>query len=288
MQNVGEVKKDSNGKWVPAGWNPTFSFSYQGSEQYDVGPQDFATIYTVTPLWTASTPITGEGQTIVVIEDTNMNAADWTTFRSAFALSSFSGTLAQVHPAPPSGTNNCGNPGTNGDAVGSAADTRRTADAWDRGRPVNRGAIHDQAAGAALSGVEDIPAQLCRWDHVHRFVRGSYNFFQAVLWPGHSSSRPEAIGEHQRDEQSDRRVDSGPGDRCLSLGGSAASPDSRPCWRIRSSVHPPHSCNGDPRSPPPHHSRRGRTATLNGSSDRYGANLSTISSCSARRTCAVS
>jgi NADP-dependent 3-hydroxy acid dehydrogenase YdfG len=57
--------------------------------------------------------------------------------------------------------------------------------------------------------LEDIPAQPCRWDRVHRFVRGSYNLFQAALWPGHSSSRPEAIGEHQRDEQSDRRVQDG-------------------------------------------------------------------------------
>ena len=34
----------------------------------------------------------------------------------------------------------------------------------------------------------------------------------------------------------------------------------------------------------PHPARRGRTAVSNGSSDRYGANLSTTSSCSARRT----
>jgi hypothetical protein len=31
--------------------------------------------------------------------------------------------------------------------VGSAADTQRAADARDRGRPINRGAVHDQAAG---------------------------------------------------------------------------------------------------------------------------------------------
>jgi hypothetical protein len=35
----------------------------------------------------------------------------------------------------------------------------------------------------------------------------------------------------------------------ISLGRSAASPDSRPQRRIRSSVHPPHLCNADPRSP---------------------------------------
>jgi hypothetical protein len=36
------------------------------------------------------------------------------------------------------------------------------------------------------------------------------------------------------------------------------------------------------------HTRRGRTGMLSGSSDRYVANLSTTSSCSARHTCALS
>src|SRR5262249_17064838 len=30
---------------------------------------------------------------------------------------------------------------------------------------------------------------------------------------------------------------------------TAASPDSRPRWRVRSGVHPSHSCDGHPRSP---------------------------------------
>ena len=104
-------------------------------------------------------------------------------------------------------------------------------------------------AGATLPGLEDIPAQSCRRDRVHRSVRGSYYLFQAALWPGHSSSCPQAIGEHQRDEQSDRRVDRRSGDRCLSLVRSAASSNSRPRRRIRSGLHPPYSCHGDPRSP---------------------------------------
>ena len=48
--------------------------------------------------------------------------------------------------------------------AGSAADPRRTADARDRGRAINRGAVHDQAARASLSGLEDIPAQSRRRD----------------------------------------------------------------------------------------------------------------------------
>ena len=103
--------------------------------------------------------------------------------------------------------------------------------------------------GATLAGSEDIPPQSCRQDRVHRSVRGSYYLFQAALWLGHSSSRSQATGEHQRNEQSDRRVDRGTGDGCLSLGRSTASPDSRPRRRIRSSLRPPHSCHGDSRSP---------------------------------------
>ena len=120
VENVGEVTKDSkSGKWQPAGWDPSYSFSYQNSEQYDVGPLDFAKIYNIAPLWATNS---GQGQTIVIIEDTNINAADWTTFRSAFGLSSYPGTLTQVQPPPKSGANNCSNPGTNGDEIEAALD----------------------------------------------------------------------------------------------------------------------------------------------------------------------
>ena len=70
------------------GVGPDFSFSHNGTEQYDVGPQDFAALYNVKPLWTASTPITGKGQTIALIGDSDMQAADWRKFRTTFGLSS--------------------------------------------------------------------------------------------------------------------------------------------------------------------------------------------------------
>ena len=75
---------------------------------YLVVPADLATIYNLNPLFTAG--ITGTGQTIVVIEDTNVySTADWTKFRSTFGLSAYtSGKFTQVHPA---GSNACGNPG---------------------------------------------------------------------------------------------------------------------------------------------------------------------------------
>src|SRR5258708_36250123 len=92
--------------------HPEFTFTdIYGNLNYAVVPADLATIYNLNPLFNSST--SGQGQTIVLIEDTDLfSASDWNTFRSTFGLSSYnSGSLSTVHPAPPSGTNNCGVPG---------------------------------------------------------------------------------------------------------------------------------------------------------------------------------
>ncbi|HEY6292416.1 MAG TPA: S53 family peptidase [Terriglobia bacterium] len=102
--------------------HPNFSFPFEGSELYEVGPQDFAKIYNVSPLWKASKPIRGAGETVVVLEDTDINPADWTTFRSSFGLASFAGTLTQLHPTSPGPGSNCLDPGTNSDEGEAAVD----------------------------------------------------------------------------------------------------------------------------------------------------------------------
>src|SRR5271155_2168372 len=78
---------------------------------YAVVPADLATIYNLNPLFSAG--YSGQGQTIVVVENTNVfRASDWNTFRSTFGLSSYtSGSFTTVHPSPASGTNNCASPG---------------------------------------------------------------------------------------------------------------------------------------------------------------------------------
>ena len=86
---------------------------FNNSEQYDEAPADVATIYNVSPLYKAG--ITGKGQTVVPLEVTDINPADVKTFRSAFGLSSYSGTFAIIHPGP-----GCSDPGKNG-AEGEAA-----------------------------------------------------------------------------------------------------------------------------------------------------------------------
>jgi len=86
---------------------PRINYTYTsgGSTLQAVVPADLATIYNLNPLFAKG--ITGNGQTIVVIEDTNVySTADWTTFRSKFGLSSYTtGSFTQVHPG------NCSNPG---------------------------------------------------------------------------------------------------------------------------------------------------------------------------------
>jgi subtilase family serine protease len=104
--------------------SPDFSFRCKGcpdgfnnTEQYDESPADFARIYNVAPLYSGKTPITGKGQTIAVLEITDIKSTDVATFRSAFGLSSYSGTFTQVHPGP-----GCADPGTNGTEGEAALD----------------------------------------------------------------------------------------------------------------------------------------------------------------------
>jgi regulation of enolase protein 1 (concanavalin A-like superfamily) len=82
-----------------------------GGNSFALVPADLATIYNLSPLFNAGN--SGQGQTIALIEDTNVfTLSDWNSFRSAFGLSSYTaGTIAALHPAPPSGANNCKNPG---------------------------------------------------------------------------------------------------------------------------------------------------------------------------------
>jgi len=92
-----------------------YTVSESGTTYYLVVPGDLATIYNLNPLFSAG--ISGQGQTIVAVEDTDVyTTADWTSFRSVFGLSSYAdGSITQIHPPPPSGSNNCSDPGVNGD-----------------------------------------------------------------------------------------------------------------------------------------------------------------------------
>jgi subtilase family serine protease len=90
---------------------------FNGVPLYDEAPADLAAIYNVGPLYKAKKPITGRGQTVVVLERTDVLPADVATFRKAFGLASYAGTFTQIHPGV-----GCTDPGTNADEIEAALD----------------------------------------------------------------------------------------------------------------------------------------------------------------------
>jgi subtilase family serine protease len=63
---------------------PLFTYPMGGGALIALGPTDFATIYNVLPLW--NNGVTGTGQTIAVVGQTNINLQDVRDFRSMFGL----------------------------------------------------------------------------------------------------------------------------------------------------------------------------------------------------------
>ncbi len=114
-----------NGRESGGNGSPLLTFSADGFKWLAVGPQDFYTIYNESPLLKASKPINGAGQTLAVIEPTDITKADVTTFRSQFGL--------PAYPSTPNDTEGgvnwmfgisgyCGNPGSvGGDAQAEAS-----------------------------------------------------------------------------------------------------------------------------------------------------------------------
>jgi subtilase family serine protease len=100
-----------------------FTFGYQGSSVQALVPGDLATIYNFNPLFNAG--YTGKGQTIAVLEDSDMyQTSDYTTFQTTFGLNNYGGTLVTVNPQPANGFSNCVDPG-----VAEGDDGEATSDA---------------------------------------------------------------------------------------------------------------------------------------------------------------
>ncbi|MFZ0703262.1 MAG: protease pro-enzyme activation domain-containing protein, partial [Candidatus Acidiferrales bacterium] len=86
-----------------------YTFGGCGGTCYSLAPADFQVLYNLNPLFRLG--LTGTGQTIVVVEDSDTYETDVATYRSTF-LSNYSGAVTTVHP---SGSNSCTDPGTNMD-----------------------------------------------------------------------------------------------------------------------------------------------------------------------------
>ncbi len=98
---------------------PKAQYTFNANYQFVV-PADLATIYNLNPLFNAG--YTGQGQTIVVVEDSDLfsGTADWNSFRKTLGLSQYSSaTLTQSHPQ---GLSTCSDPGVGGAADEAAID----------------------------------------------------------------------------------------------------------------------------------------------------------------------
>jgi hypothetical protein len=122
---------------------------------YQLVPADYETIYNLNPLYKAG--LTGTGQTIVLIEDTDLYnpptagqpcSGDWGVWRCTFGLGKYTGaTLTTLHPAPPVGANNCSDPGDNSDDVEAAIDVE-----WANASAPNASVINASCNGSSTFG----------------------------------------------------------------------------------------------------------------------------------------
>jgi hypothetical protein len=89
--------------------------------EYLLVPADVETIYNINPLFRQG--ITGAGQTIAVVEDSDTYGTDVATFQSTMGLSKYGGSMVTIHPEP-NGSTNCADPGTptKGDSAGDEAE----------------------------------------------------------------------------------------------------------------------------------------------------------------------
>jgi len=103
-----QVKAMGKAMYDPSTHTATADWTWGTTDvNFVLAPQDYAVEYDLTPLYTASTPINGSGQTIAIINDSNVNIDLVNQFRKLFGLS----------VNPPQVIIDGNDPGVNGDAV---------------------------------------------------------------------------------------------------------------------------------------------------------------------------
>ena len=78
------------------GTQPSFVSSGSSGPIEDLTPYDFATIYNVLPLWNESKPITGNGVTVAIAGQSDVNTNDIKDYRSIFGLPAVS-AFSTIH-----------------------------------------------------------------------------------------------------------------------------------------------------------------------------------------------
>jgi len=76
------------------GPHPHYTTTIQGNTTYFIAPGDIATLYNLSPLYNATTPIDGTGQKLAIVGQTDIYLADLVDFRNGFNLPTFTCTTA--------------------------------------------------------------------------------------------------------------------------------------------------------------------------------------------------
>jgi subtilase family serine protease len=97
--------------------------SSTGQPIYAVTPADLATIYNFAQLLNGTTPINGKGQSIAIVSDSDINAADFLSFRNLFALP-IGSTSSPTHTQYLNIIFNGNDPGTYPDEIKGDAETQ--------------------------------------------------------------------------------------------------------------------------------------------------------------------
>jgi hypothetical protein len=166
---------------------PAFTINSGGNTFYAVTPYDFAAIYNVSPLWNASTPVDGTGQTIAIVGQTDINPADFVNFRKLFSLpigntATSTGTeyLNIIYNGP--------NPGVTGDEGEADIDTQWSA-AVAKGATidyvVSEGTETTQGTDLSAMYIVDnnlAPVMSYSYGQCELFLGTSGNAFYKALW----------------------------------------------------------------------------------------------------------
>jgi hypothetical protein len=224
--------------------SPLLTFSSGGSEFLAVGPQDFYTIYNENPLLTAPTPINGAGQTLAVIEPTDIKKTDVTTFRSQFGLPKY--------PTTPNNTKGgvnfmfgisgfCNDPG----ALGGDAQSEASLDAEWVGTTAPAAIIDFVACAdtSTTSGVDlagtfvvnnlastvsaiSVSYGVCEAELVTNSTGFQTNGFYQALWEQAvaEGQTPVVAAGDSGDDTCDRGDKSGIGETGISVSGLASTP----------------------------------------------------------------
>jgi CRP-like cAMP-binding protein len=119
--------------------------------------------------------------------------------------------------------------------------SRRTAQAWDRCRANQRCQVYGAQERPAIAGLEDVPAQSCRWHCRDGCVRGPDRLIPPPLWPADHGARPATNPVARRHSAPNGGMDRQPTDGGLWLGATPSLSDPRSRRLLRRHLRPTRS-----------------------------------------------